>query len=147
MFWVGFENKLQVTAAGAAAASISRLLTSLLWTFLSKQLESSSSSKSSSSRRRMATRSLTYCVIVQSWCFFFIPTQCSDMESTVLLWKWNHSVLVSVHPVCYFCLYQCYVFLLVLIFYYNLIFFWSLGALFDCFNKDADLCLWNRGDF
>ena len=146
MFWVGFENKLQVTAAGAAAASISRLLTSLLWTFLSKQLESSSSSKSSSSRRRMATRSLTYCVIVQSW-FFFIPTQCSDMESTVLLWKWNHSVLVSVHPVCYFCLYQCYVFLLVLIFYYNLIFFWSLGALFDCFNKDADLCLWNRGDF
>ena len=31
MFWVGFKNKLQVTAvAAAAAASTSRLLTSLL---------------------------------------------------------------------------------------------------------------------
>ena len=30
MFWVGFKNKLQVTAVAAAAASTSRLLTSLI---------------------------------------------------------------------------------------------------------------------
>ena len=44
----GFENKVQVTAV--AAASTSRLLTSLFWVFPSKQWSSSSSSRSMATR-------------------------------------------------------------------------------------------------